>query len=200
MYANVGQVSIRVTAKGANIETVSQMIEETILKLSKRLDPYVVGYGTNDLLKVTLDKIINSNRSVSVAESCTGGMLSGEFTKNPGASRYFDRGFVTYSNESKNQTLHVSNHILDNYGAVSEETCSAMLEGLYGHTFSDICIAVTGIAGPGGGSDDKPVGTVYIGVLVDYEVKVKRFNFTGDRHTIQRRTILNALNMIRESI
>lgn len=200
MYANVGQVSIRVTSKGDHINSVSQMIEDTVSKLSKRLEGYVVGYGENDLLKVTLDKIRRSNRSVSVAESCTGGMLSGEFTKHPGASKFFDRGLVTYSNESKNQILNVSNDILDKYGAVSEETCSAMLEGLYGHTFSDICLAVTGVAGPGGGSEDKPVGTVYIGVMVDCEVKVKRFNFTGDRQTIQRRTVLNAFNMIRESI
>jgi len=200
LYAKPGQVSIRVTAKAPGIEEAYGLIQTTLDLLTERLEPYIIGFGEDHLVDVTIDMIKNSNCSISVAESCTGGLLASTLISKPGASTYFDRGFVTYSNESKNQILNVSYDILDQEGAVSEACCGAMLEGLYGQSFSDICVTITGIAGPGGGSIEKPVGTVYIGVLIDSYFKVEKFNFTGDRQAIQQRTLLNAFNMIRQGL
>lgn len=200
MYANVGQVSIRVTSKSATMDESYALIQGMLDQLNERLEGYIVGYGEDNLIDVTISDIKKSNRSISVAESCTGGLFAAELTSKAGASSYFDRGFVTYSNDSKNQMLQVSYDILDEDGAVSEACCGAMLEGLYGQSFSDICVTITGIAGPSGGTEDKPVGTVYIGVLIDQYMKVERFNFTGNRSAIQRRTVLNAFNMVRKGI
>lgn len=200
MYAKPGQVSIRVTSKSDTIDEAYELIQGTISELAERLDEFIVGYGEDNLIDVTIDAIKKSNRTISVAESCTGGLLASELISKPGASSYFDRGFVTYSNDSKNQMLQVSYDILDGEGAVSEACCGAMLEGLYGQSFSDICVTITGIAGPSGGSPDKPVGTVYVGILIDQYMEIKKFNFSGDRATIQRRTLLNAFNMIRIGI
>lgn len=200
MYAKPGQVSIRVTAKSDTMEEAYGLIQGSLDQLVERLDKYIVGFGEDNLIDTTLGDIIKSNRSISVAESCTGGLLAAELTARPGASKYFDRGFITYSNDAKHQMLQVPYETIDNFGAVSEECCGAMLEGLYGQSFSDICVTITGIAGPGGGSEDKPVGTVYIGVLIDHYMKIHRFNFTGDRPTVQKRAMLNALNMVRQGI
>ncbi len=124
---------------------------------------------------------------LATAESCTGGMISAAMTSIAGSSSVFDRGFVTYSNEAKHEILNVSHNILNYYGAVSSQCADAMVLGALEHSKADIAVSVTGIAGPGGGSEEKPVGLVYIGFCVKgREPEVRQYNFTGSRDDIRR--------------
>lgn len=130
--------------------------------------------------------------TLSFAESCSGGMLTSSFIDIPGASNVLIEGLVTYSNESKINRLGVPKHILDQYGAVSEETVSAMLKGLV----TDVGGAISGVAGPSGGSVDKPVGTVFIGVRVSDKYSVKKLHFDGDRHEIRKQSCIETINLL----
>lgn len=134
--------------------------------------------------------------TVCAAESCTGGLIGASITDYPGASAFFMGSTVTYSNESKERLLHVPRGILFAYGAVSHQTAVCMAEGarvLYG---ADVSVAVTGIAGPGGGTSDKPVGLVYISVSDGYMTQASEFRFTGSRGEVREATVLNALRML----
>jgi PncC family amidohydrolase len=130
-------------------------------------------------------RLIKHKISVSLAESCTGGLLSAMLTKCAGSSEYFKGSVVTYSNEAKSGILNVSIDILSRYGAVSEEVAIEMLIGCGKLFQSDIVCSITGVAGPGGGSKDKPVGTVYIGVKYMNDISVERCFFTGNREDIR---------------
>lgn len=138
--------------------------------------------------------------TLATAESCTGGAIAHEITDVPGCSDYFAGGFVTYSNSWKEQCLGVPRATLEAHGAVSEQTAAAMLEGLHERTGVESGIAVTGIAGPGGGTADKPVGLVYIGTRVPGRNRVTRHVFPGNRDAVRRRTVIVALNQLREHI
>lgn len=131
-----------------------------------------------------------NNLKISAAESCTGGLFMSLVTDVPGSSKVFDCGFVTYSNDSKIRILAVNPHTLGINGAVSEETVSEMLDGLLAETLSDVVCAVSGIAGPDGGTKDKPVGTVYAGFCLRKSglKKINRYTFKGDRKTIKKKT------------
>ena len=150
--------------------------------------------------KELLDKISNLlkklNLKVATAESCTGGLVAHSLTNISGSSDYFDRGVVSYSNISKSEMLGVSEKILNEYGAVSEQVAKAMAEGVRKCSNVDIGLATTGIAGPTGGTKDKPVGLVYIAVSTSKDTKVKRFQFSGDRLENKARTCNAALKML----
>ena len=134
------------------------------------------------------------NYVLATAESCTGGGISQEVTGISGSSAWFDRGFVTYSNEAKQEMLSVPLDVLERFGAVSEECARAMVEGALAHSHADVAVSVTGIAGPGGGSEEKPVGTVCFGWAVrNKAARSTRLVFEGDRHDIRKQTILMAL-------
>lgn len=200
IYASIGQVSLRVTAAASTEEEAKALLRPVVEKISDRLIDYVVGYGEKNLIQYTMEKLIEHGLSVSLAESCTGGMIASEFVNFSGASSFFDRSYVTYSNQAKQEALNVSKKTLDTYGAVSEETCLEMVHGLYDKTQSDVCIAVTGIAGPNGGTEEKPVGLVYIGIKIKDSIQVKQFNFVGDRYVVRRRTMLTSMGMIYKGI
>lgn len=200
MYASVGQVSIRVTSKSDDFDTCMENIHNTTAEIVSRLEPYVIGFGETNLINETIQLLQDNFMTVALAESCTGGMISSELINYPGASNFFDLGIVSYSNEAKMSLLRVSPETLGTYGAVSEETCSEMLKGLRRLSMSDVLVSVTGIAGPSGGTPDKPVGLVYIGVMLGDAIRVKKFNFSGDRLTIRKRSMLSAINMIREAL
>lgn len=128
--------------------------------------------------------------TVAVAESCTGGALCQALTDIPGSSNWFDRGFITYSNQAKVDMLGVSSTLLDQYGAVSFETARAMVEGVHGHSQAELAIAITGIAGPGGGTAEKPVGTVFFGIgQKGQAVKIDKRRFKGDRGEVRARSV-----------
>lgn len=138
---------------------------------------------------------------IAVAESCTGGGLANEITAVPGCSAYFDRGFVTYTNEAKQQLLDVPEATLDAFGAVSEQTARAMCQGVLAHSNADISLSITGIAGPDGGSVDKPVGLVWFGLGVrDGSIQTRYANFSGGRKNVRRCAIGFALQWAYECL
>ncbi len=133
---------------------------------------------------------------ITTAESCTGGMIAAAITEVAGSSAYFDRGFVTYSNEAKMQMLDVQPMTLDRFGAVSEQTARLMARGAYAHSNADITVSVTGVAGPGGGSVDKPVGLVYIGLSTHDHAEVHKHLFDGDRASVRQQTMEAAIQHV----
>lgn len=138
------------------------------------------------------------NLSISTAESCTGGLLGQNITSIPGASQIFSQGIITYSNSAKMQYLGVREETLKTHGAVSCECAKEMAQGMRRISNSDISVAITGIAGPSGGTAEKPVGLVYISLAHKNGVCVKKFNFSGSREKIRNYAVLNALNLVRE--
>lgn len=144
--------------------------------------------------------LLEKELKLATAESCTGGLIAAEITSISGASGCFDCGVVTYSNEQKYKLLGVSQKTLDKYGAVSEETALEMCMGIKKLADADIGISVTGIAGPTGGSDDKPVGTVWIGICSNDTHKAVKFLFDGNRDEVRRQTVNMALNMANDII
>lgn len=141
------------------------------------------------------DALARRGWMLAAAESCTGGMVAAAVTARPGSSAVFDRGFVTYSNAAKQDLLGVPADIIERHGAVSPETARAMVEGALTRSCADIAIAVTGIAGPSGGSADKPVGLVYIGWGVRGQTPIiEKHTFPGDRDAVRRQTVETVLN------
>ncbi len=138
------------------------------------------------------------NFKLAVAESCTGGLISHRITNIPGSSDYFDRGIVVYSNTAKTQLLGVPKLIIDSFGAVSPETAKAMAEGIKKLSGTELGLAVTGIAGPGGATPNKPVGLVYIGLASSRPTVVREFRFEGSRHEIKERSSDEAMKMVLE--
>ncbi|MBR3628709.1 MAG: CinA family protein [Elusimicrobia bacterium] len=144
--------------------------------------------------------LIETKRTVSVAESCTGGMIAERITNTPGSSMCFKQSVVTYSNEAKMRILNVKKETLDNFGAVSEQTANEVLNGILSLSKAEYAISVTGIAGPDGGSTEKPVGLVYIGVSFNGNNEVNKFLFLGTRQDIRERATNVALDSLRRLI
>ena len=130
---------------------------------------------------------------ICTAESCTGGLIAKSFTDLAGSSDWFECGFVTYSNQSKIEMIGVPESVITEYGAVSEAVVNAMASGALRNSAAEISIAVTGVAGPAGGSDDKPVGTVWIGVASSHQQMAKKYRFDGDREAIREATMRQAI-------
>lgn len=169
-YAKEGECSLRIASKRATLEEAKEAVSHMEAKVLDIIGNFVYSCDDEELIDVVGKMLIEKNISVSCAESCTGGLFAGALTDIPGISFIFDRGIVTYSNRAKIEELGVKAETLDKFGAVSEETACEMAAGLQKKTGSDLCISVTGIAGPGGGTEEKPVGLVYIGIA--YEGKV----------------------------
>ncbi len=136
-----------------------------------------------------IKKILNKNITVSVAESCTGGLLASKFVSTPGISKVFNMGLIVYSNKAKSALLKISNIKIKKYGAVSKEVCNEMLLSLKKISKSNLCITTTGIAGPSGGTRHKPVGTVYIGIKYNKKTLIKKSLYSGSRRAVQNKTI-----------
>ncbi len=146
-------------------------------------------------------KLIQKKLTISVAESCTGGLLTHNLTKLANSSKYFKMGLITYSNQAKIKILKVNKNIIRNYGAVSHECCKAMVENLSKISKSKINVSITGIAGPGGGSKEKPVGLVYIGIKKGKTLLVKENKFKSrKRNSIQKSTVSSVINLISKII
>ena len=198
-YAKEGETAIRVASKRKTYEEARLAVEEMILKIQGEIGVYIYSTEDRELLEVVGEMLLEGSITLSAAESCTGGLFSSQITEIPGISKIFDRGLVTYSNQSKIDELGVSNETLEHYGAVSPETAREMAQGLYNKTGSDLCISVTGIAGPEGGTPEKPVGLVFIAVLYRgqiYERKVQSRNV--NRNWNRNYTVLSMLNFIRQ--
>ncbi|OPJ56833.1 CinA family protein [Alkalithermobacter paradoxus] len=150
----------------------------------------------NELVKILID----NDFTISIAESCTGGIISSRIVSFPGVSSVFYEGIVTYSNESKMERLNVKKETLDKYGAVSEEVAREMAIGITKNGKVDIGLSVTGIAGPRGKTETKPVGLVYIGLYIKGNVKVKKINLMGDRNKIRNEASNVALSWLKDEV
>lgn len=159
-------------------------------------------YSLNLLSKITKinEELFAKNIQVAIAESCTGGLLSGLFTEISGSSKIFDIGFVVYSNQSKIDILGVDENLIKNYGAVSSVVCQSMIKGSLEKSNAKLAIAITGIAGPIGDTVNKKVGNVFIGVGNSQNHEVLEFNFTGNRQKIRNLSIENALEILQNFI
>ena len=149
--------------------------------------------NASDLTKTLADILLSRNWTLSLAESCTGGLVCATLTELAGSSEWFERGYITYSNEAKNECLGVPAQLIESHGAVSEQTAKAMAEGARINSGSDVAISITGIAGPSGGSADKPVGTVCFGWATENQSLTKTMRFDGDRQAVRRQATEFAL-------
>ena len=152
--------------------------------------------------KKIINKLIKNKITISVAESCTGGLIASEITSVPNSSNIFNLGLVTYSNQSKEKLLKIKKQNLKKYGAVSAQICKDMVENLFKLSKTDLCISTTGIAGPSGGSKLKPVGLVYIGIKFKKISKIYMYNFNKklERNKIQKKTVNTAFNLLDQII
>lgn len=200
-YAKEEDVIFRITTKAKNYEEGMKKIEPVRELVQDRLgiDAYGVGEDTN-LETVVAKLLVDKKLTISTAESCTGGMIVSKLISYPGISECFLEGAVTYSNEAKMRTLNVKKEILESMGAVSTETAEEMARGIAERSGSDIGLATTGIAGPGGGTDEKPVGLVYIGLYYKGKISTFKHIFNGDRENVRRRATLTALDILRRAI
>lgn len=196
--ASFGEVTLRLTVKCKRDEDPLPFIKPLEDEIRKRLGDVVYGADEDTLESVVVDLLKKNNSSLATAESCTGGLIANRITNVPGASEVFLEGFITYSNESKVKRLGVSEETLKRYGAVSSETAEEMVRGVLEVSGAQIGIGVTGIAGPGGGTPDKPVGLVYIGIGSKNDgIKVEKHNFHGNREQIKQSVANAALDSIR---
>ncbi|MDC1516519.1 competence/damage-inducible protein A [Cyclobacteriaceae bacterium] len=195
-----GQVKLRLTGSGDDLNTLRQEIEVLQKAIMPKIAKYVYGFGTDQLEGVIGQLLNKNNLTLATAESCTGGYLAHMITSVAGSSRYFKGSVIAYSNEVKIAQLGVSRQDLEEQGAVSEEVAKAMAEGIRKELNTDISIAITGIAGPDGGTIEKPVGTVWIAYSDKQKTLAKKFNFSRDRTFIVHWSALAALNMIRLNV
>jgi len=172
--ASEAVISIRILATAASAAEAEQLLQTDLQLVRSRLGTTVFGQDDDTLQTVLGRALIAAGRTMATAESCTGGLLAKRLTDLPGSSAYFLRGFVTYANEAKIADLRVPRELIDQHGAVSEEVAEAMARGCRAAAGSDLAVSITGIAGPEGGTDEKPVGLVYVGLCDGDEVSVKR--------------------------
>lgn len=199
-YAKEGEVTIRITAKANSKEEAENLIYPVEKKIYSRIGEYIYGYGNTSLEEEIAKMLIDKKLAISIAESCTGGLISSRLVNYPGISSVFMEGIVTYSNESKIKNLNVKKETLEKHGAVSEETAKEMAIGIANKANTNIGLSVTGIAGPDGGTEEKPVGLVYIGVYINGSINVKKFNLNGDRNRIRNMAVIRALDFLRKEI
>lgn len=193
-----GMVRLRLTGKG--VEDMEQDMDLRIDKLKELIAPYIFGYDDDTIQSVVGKLLTEKQKTLSVAESCTGGFLAHLITSIPGSSTYFIGGTVSYSNASKMSQLHVSEQSLKEYGAVSEAVAIEMAIGARKTYNTDFALSITGIAGPGGGSLEKPIGTVWIGVATHDACFAKKFMLGTNRLRIIQVAADTALNMLRKKI
>ena len=185
-------VDIRLTSSD------NQLVENLINSIVPRIKKYVYGYDNDKLEQVIADLLIQNNLTVSTAESCTSGLLASRLTDIPGSSKYFKGGSVCYSNELKINDISVDKDLIEKYGAVSEEVAESLAKNIAQKNNTDIGIGITGIAGPDGGTEKKPVGLVFVGIFYKNNLYIKRYNLTPDRITNRELTVTLCLNEIRK--
>lgn len=200
-YAKEGECSLRIASKRDTEEEAKQAVDEMLEQVKERVGHYIYSCDNEELAQVVAGKLMEKNLTLSSAESCTGGMFASTMTDIPGISQCFDRGLVTYSNQAKMEELGVRPETLETYGAVSEETALEMVEGLQRVSGSDVCVSVTGIAGPGGGTEEKPVGLVYIGFAYGEKKLCKKIQMRNvNRNWNRHYALLCMLNVINRNI
>ncbi len=200
-YAKTGEVHLRVTARAKSEEEADKLLKPVIKEIKKRLGSAVYTTREEETLEMTVVRLLKKYElTVTTAESCTGGLVAGRLVNVPGASEVFREGFVTYSNKAKRKLLDVNKATLKKFGAVSKETAKEMATGGVFATDADVCIAVTGLAGPEGGTEEKPVGLVYMACYAKGKVTVEKHQLKGDRNKVREQSVVKALDLLRRSI
>ncbi|MGL4606437.1 MAG: competence/damage-inducible protein A [Eubacteriaceae bacterium] len=199
-YAKMGEVLIRTTGNGRDENEINQKLDETEKVITERFKENIFSYS-KDPLHVAVGRLLKKEKTtLATAESCTGGLVASLLTEQPGISEIYGFGLVTYSNAAKEKLLNVKKSTLLKYGAVSEETAKEMCENLFSISKADICVSVTGIAGPGGETEEKPIGLVYIGVCSFGKCEIIKCHFKGERKIVQIKTANKVFHLIRERI
>lgn len=200
-YAKTGEVHLRVTARAKDEKEAREKTAPVVEELYRRFGNAVYSTDADETLEMALTKLlIKKKYTMTTAESCTGGMIAARMVNAPGVSAVLKSGFITYANEAKEELLGVSHDTLEKFGAVSRETAEEMAEGAVKAAHTDAAVAVTGIAGPDGGTKEKPVGLVYIGVNVRGNVEVREYHFSGSRQKIRESVTAAALTFLREKL
>ena len=194
---NLGMVRLRLTATGADIQALYSLLEEKVKELETLIPELIFGYDEDTIQNVVGQLLIEKGKTLSTAESCTGGYIAHLITSVPGSSAYFMGGTTPYSYDLKEKVLQVKAETLNTYGAVSEETVREMITGSLDLMETDITIAVSGIAGPTGGTPEKPVGTIWLAIGDRNKVKTHKLQLGKDRFKNIEYTAIFALNMIR---
>ncbi len=196
-YASAGEVALRVTAKAKSAEEADALLKPVVEKIVAHIGDSVYSINGENMPQVVCKLLKNQGKKIAFAESCTGGMLSSMIVDIPGSSSVLDMSVVSYSNESKMETLNVKKETLDTYGAVSEETVIEMSKGLLDVSRAHISVAISGIAGPDGGNADKPVGLIYVGLNDGNKNYIRKLNFARERNYNRTYACLHALDMLR---
>ena len=192
---------IILSADADNEEAAKDLIKPVSKEIKRRFGKYIYSTKEKITLEMSVVNLLEKNElTISTAESCTGGLLAGRLINVPGVSDVYKEGFITYTNKAKRKTLGVNKSTLKKYGAVSEQTAKEMAVGAALAADTDISISVTGIAGPDGGTNEKPVGLVYVGVCIKDIVHVEEFRFSGDRANVREQTVISALGLLRKCI
>lgn len=200
-YAKTGEVHFRVTAQAKNEKEGKKLVKPVVKELKRRFGQAVFATKEEETLeKVLAELLLEKGMTIAFAESCTGGMIAGRLVNVPGVSKAFGTGYVTYSNKAKRKLLGVKKSTLKQFGAVSVQTAKEMARGALLASGADIAVSVTGIAGPDGGTDKKPVGLVYIGCCVQGRTFVQEYHFLGKREKIRESTVAAALTFARSCI
>ena len=197
---SIGRVKLRLTGKGNNLKRLKNKITKEEKALKKIIEKYIYGYDKDELESVIGKALIDLNKTVSVAESCTGGNISNLITSVPGSSNYFIGGIIAYSNEIKINSLGINEDILNKYGAVSKEVAEEMAKNVRNKFNSSIGISSTGIAGPSGGTKEKPVGTIWIAFSDNEKTISKKLILTQRRDVNTVLTTINSLNLLRKNL
>ena len=197
-YAKTGEVHLRVTAKAKNKKAAKKLLKPLVLELKRRFGDAVYTTKEEVTLEEAVVKLLRKRKlTVTTAESCTGGLLAGRLINASGASKVIRQGYITYSDKAKHSILGVEKGILKQYTAVSDQVAYEMAEGGAKAACADCCVSVTGLAGPDGGTEEIPVGTVYIGCYFCGTVKVEQYQFKGNRQKIRDYAVVWALNLLR---
>jgi nicotinamide-nucleotide amidase len=199
-YAKEGEIALRITARYPKDKTSEDIITPVEEEIRKRLGIKVYSSDNKGLDEVVADMLIKSCTTIAIAESCTGGLISARITEIPGISRVFNRGIISYSNQSKAEDLKVKQGTLEKFGAVSRETAIEMAAGVRNLSGTDLGLSVTGITGPDGGTPEKPVGLVYVALAYRDDVECKELRLWGTRNRIRNVTSLHAFDMIRRKL
>ena len=200
-YAKTGECALRIASKRKDREEAQRAVDDITETVKARIGRYIYSCEDEELVEVVSRELMARGITLSSAESCTGGLFASTLIDIPGISAVYDRSLVTYSNRAKIEELGVSEKTLESCGAVSEETAMEMAEGIRRISGSDIGISVTGIAGPEGGSDEKPVGLVYIGFVYGEKKHCRKTTWnTRNRNTNRHYAVLNMLDVIRQNI
>ena len=200
ILAKPSQVEVRLTARGKNKEEAERLMKELADQIEHELDDVIFARSEQSLEEVVGMYLVMKNATIATAESCTGGLVAERLTNVPGSSRYFMSGVICYSNASKMELAGIPPLLLEMQGAVSAEVARGLAEGVRERANTTIGVGVTGVAGPSGGSAEKPVGTVHIAVTTPSGTQQRQFLFPGDRERVRWQASQAALDMVRREL